>query len=188
MPPKVRITKDDIIKAALELVRKDGEEALNARALATVLGSSTQPIFSNFANMTEVYEQIIIEGERLYGEYAKKEIETGAYPSVYKASGMAYIRFAKEERELFKLLFMRDRSVEGYGETRLFYQMVTEVQSTVPLSEDSAKLFHLEIWAFVHGIASMFITGYLNLEWDMVSRMVSDAFHGLKSRYEGQKE
>ena len=33
------------------------------------------------------------------------------YPP-YKAMGMGYIRFAAEERELFRLLFMRDRSGE----------------------------------------------------------------------------
>ena len=32
--------------------------------------------------------------------------------TVYKAFGMAYIRFAKEESELFKLLYMRNRSGE----------------------------------------------------------------------------
>ena len=38
-------------------------------------------------------------------------MSAGQYPP-YKASGMAYIRFAREQRELFKLLFMRDRTNE----------------------------------------------------------------------------
>jgi AcrR family transcriptional regulator len=48
MPPKVRITKEDIINAAIEIVRKDGAQAINARNLAAYLNCSTQPVFSNF--------------------------------------------------------------------------------------------------------------------------------------------
>ena len=54
MPPKVKITKEDILKAALDLLRQSGETALCARGLAAALGSSTQPIFSNFATMDEL--------------------------------------------------------------------------------------------------------------------------------------
>ena len=48
----------------------------------------------------------------LYQNYLKEDMASGKYPP-YKASGMAYIRFAKEEKELFRLLFMRDRSHES---------------------------------------------------------------------------
>ena len=37
MPPKVKITKKEIIEAGLKLVQKDGANALNARSIATVL-------------------------------------------------------------------------------------------------------------------------------------------------------
>ncbi len=45
MPPKVRFTKDEIISAALTLVREEGLPCLTARALAARLGSSAKPIF-----------------------------------------------------------------------------------------------------------------------------------------------
>ena len=61
MPPRVKITKEDIIKTALELVRVGGEGAINARSIAGALGSSTQPIFSNFSSMEELEKEI--EGE-----------------------------------------------------------------------------------------------------------------------------
>lgn len=37
-----------------------------------------------------------------YHDFLKEDMAKGEYPS-YRASGMSYIRFAKEERELFKL-------------------------------------------------------------------------------------
>ena len=54
MPPKVKIDKDDIVKAAVEVVRECGIDALNARAVAQKLSCSTQPIFSNYASMNEL--------------------------------------------------------------------------------------------------------------------------------------
>ena len=38
------------------------------------------------------------------------------------------------------------------------------------------------MWVFVHGVAAMFATGYLNWDWDTVSEMVSDVFKGLTSK------
>ena len=111
MAPKVKITKEEIVAAAIELVRQRGEVALNARNIATALNCSTQPIFSNFSSMEELRMEVITAADQLCNQYIKKEVEGEAYPA-YKATGMAYIRFAKEERELFKLLYMRDRSQE----------------------------------------------------------------------------
>ena len=51
MPPKIKITKEEIIKTALELVRTSGEQSINARTVAGALNCSTQPIFSNFSSM-----------------------------------------------------------------------------------------------------------------------------------------
>ena len=51
MPPKVKVSKEEIINTAISLIRKSGASAVNARSIAAELGCSTQPIFSNFASM-----------------------------------------------------------------------------------------------------------------------------------------
>ncbi len=183
MPPKAKTTKEKIIDAATELVRESGSEALGARALAARLGCSTQPIFSNFASMDEVRTAVIDAAETLQEEYIAAECAKGEYPP-YKASGMAYIRFAGEERELFKLLYMRDRSGEEIPEsTELGDRMADTVTRNIGLESDTAKLFHLEMWAFVHGIAAMIATNYLTLDEGLISRMLTDAYKGLTARY-----
>ena len=48
MPPKAKFTKNEIINAGLEIVRRDGFEALTARALGAELGSSARP-FSRYS-------------------------------------------------------------------------------------------------------------------------------------------
>lgn len=183
MPPKVKVTKEDIVNAAVEIVRQNGADAINARTVAAALNCSTQPIFSNFATMEELSMAVVERADVLCNEYIKREIDSGKYPA-YKSSGMAYIRFAKEERELFKLLYMRDRKGEVIPEDGgLTNEMETMVKDNTGLNGLEVKLFHLEMWAYVHGIATMFATGFLNLEWELVSKMITDAYQGLYKQY-----
>lgn len=183
MPPKIKVTKDDIISAAVEIVRKSGAQAINARTVASALNCSTQPVFSNFSTMDELRFAVVEKADKLCAEYIEREMHSNKYPA-YKASGMAYIRFAKEEKELFKLLYMRDTTSESVNPKSEINDAMDEIVTTsTGLSGDEAKLFHLEMWAYVHGIATMLVTGYFDIEWDLISRMLTDSYQGLRKQY-----
>ena len=114
MPPKVRINKADIIETAIKLVRENGREALNARAIAASLNCSTQPIFSNFSSMKELEESVLFAAYEIYLNKLRRECENEKYPK-YKSFGMAYIRFAGEEKEIFlELKTIADAGLVGY--------------------------------------------------------------------------
>ena len=184
MPPRIKITKDEIVGAAVELVRNKGFEALNARDIAASLKCSTQPIFSNFSSMDELMGAVIAYSDALFEEYVSRETESGKYPA-YKASGMAYIRFAKEEKELFKLLYMRDRTNEVIPErTELGDRMESMVHDATGLEDNDARLFHLEMWAYVHGIATMLATGFFDIDMELVSKIITDVYSGLRMKCE----
>ena len=59
MPPLQKTGKEEIVNAAFDIVRREGKDSLNARALAGRLGISTQPIFSNFRNMEELKAEVV---------------------------------------------------------------------------------------------------------------------------------
>ncbi len=109
MPRDFLFTKEEILKAAVDLTREKGFAAVSARALGEKLGTSSRPVFSHFGNMAGVQSGIIDAANEIYQSFRQEEISSGKYVP-YKAGGMAYIRFASEEKELFKLLFIRDRS------------------------------------------------------------------------------
>lgn len=183
MPPKVKVTKEDIINAAVEIVRRDGAQAINARTVAAALECSTQPVFSNFATMEQLRLAVVARADEMCQAYMRREEESGKYPA-YKANGMAYIRFAKEEKELFKLLYMRDREGEPIPESDVNRRMETIVHHNTGLDDPQTKLFHLEMWAYVHGIAAMLATGFFDIEWELISKMLTDAYQGLRKQYE----
>ena len=181
MSPKVKVTKEEIINAALALVRENGTDAINARSIAASLTCSTQPIFSNFATMEELQKDVILAAYNLYLAFIEREVKSGNYPP-YKAFGMAYIRFAKEEKELFKLLFMRDRRGEDLSPSPDFKESVELIMEANGISEEKATLIHLEMWSCVHGIGTMLATSFLPLDEELISRMTSDVYHGVRSR------
>ena len=187
MAPKVKITEKSIVETAIALVRSNGENAINARAIASALNCSTQPIFSNFSTMEALRNAAISYAYEIYTQFLKNEIEIEKYPK-YKSMGMAYIRFAREEKNLFKLLFMRDRRTEDLSPSPDFNESVELLAKVNSITQEQANLMHLEIWAFTHGIATMIATSFLPLEEDLISSMLSDVYNGIKSKYLSEKQ
>lgn len=181
MPPKVKISKDQIVDAALEMVRGDGKLTLNARSLASALGCSTQPIFSNFENMETLRESVIARAYKSYFSFIERELATEKYPP-YKAFGMAYIRFAKEEKGLFKVLFMRDRTGEDLSPAPDFEASVRMIMDANGFSKETAMRMHMEMWVCVHGIAVMHATSFLSVDEELVSGMITDVYQGVRAR------
>ena len=183
MPPKVKVTKNDIVQAALELCGRQGESAVNARSIVSVLNCSTQPIFSNFETMEELLSAVQNAAFERYLGFLEREAASGAYPR-YKAFGMAYIRFAKEEKNLFRLLFMRERNDGELSPTADFTASVDMIMQANGISLEQAERVHLEMWACVHGIGTMLATSFLSLEWDVISDMLTDVYQGLCAKYQ----
>ena len=181
MPPKVKISKQNIIDTALGLLRENGEGAINARSIANALGCSTQPIFSNFSSMEELEESVTYAAYECYCGFLTREMQSGKYPA-YKSYGMAYIRFAGEERELFKHLFMCDRKGKELKFTADFDESVEMIMKSGQISKEKATMMHLEMWVSVHGIAAMIATSFLELETELISDMITDIYQGLRAR------
>ena len=180
MPPKVKITREDIIKTSIALVKEKGEEALNARSIAASLGCSTQPVFSNFSSMEELDRAILEKAFEEYLSFLQNEAKKERYPK-YKAYGMAYINFAKEEKELFKLLFMRDRRGEELSATPDADESVEMIMEANEISREKAELMHMEMWICVHGIATMIATSFFEPEEELISGMISDIYNGVRT-------
>jgi AcrR family transcriptional regulator len=189
MPPKVKISKQDIIDTALALLREGGENAVNARSIAAALGCSTQPIFSNFSSMEELEESVTLAAYECYLGALAREAKSGKYPA-YKSFGMAYIRFAKEEPNLFRLMFMTDpHSLPMMPPEDPTHQQVSSLASRASgLPGETAEAIYREMWVFVHGIATLIVTGVMDFQEEEISTMLTDVFQGLKWKMNQQQE
>jgi AcrR family transcriptional regulator len=188
IPPKCKFTREEVVAVALDIARCQGAQAVTARAVGARLDSSPKVIFSLFENMEELNREVLSSAHQLYLDYIDKAMAAGDYPP-YKASGMAYIRFATEEKELFKLLFMRDRSGQEIGDNSEEIQPFIDILcKNLNISQEEARLLHFEMWLFVHGIATMQATSYENWDTELISRVLTDSYMGLKHRFQHREE
>lgn len=181
MPPVVKISKEDIVDAALSIVRQNGIDAVNARAVAAALSCSTQPIFYNYPSMEHLKKAVVEKATARYQACLADEAQTGKWPP-YKAMGMGYIRFAKEDPALFRLLFMGQKQSGAPDQTHWQEGVKVQMDAT-HMPYDRAEWFHFEMWTFVHGIAAMIATQYCDMETEMISDMITDVYQGLRGRH-----
>ena len=159
MPPIVRFSREAVLDAAYQLIRREGPGALNARAVAKELGGSTQPIFRLFSGMEELRQAVTEMSLCLWKQRLQERLQTSRFP--YLTIGMAYLLFAKEEPELFKLLFMRDRVSDG---SCTDYDMdfgIPLIEDAIKVDVDTARKLYERNWLYCHGLAVMIATKYI---------------------------
>lgn len=186
MAAKKQVTKQQIVQVATQIVAESGMDGLNMRDLAKRCGCSTQPIYLSFANAEELKRAVFKEMTACYDRYIFNEIVSNRYIE-YKASGMAYIRFAKEQPHFFKYMFMRNHQGEIVSELATKFQREADRVVQCGVNGDIATVFHTHMWIYVHGIATMFATGFLNWDWDTVSTLLTEEFFAIKARLEEKK-
>lgn len=175
MPPKQKITKEMILEAAFQITREQGFEAVNARSLAKVIGCSTQPIFSQYAVMTDLKKEFFEYLTNYYNEYALSRVQGKSFSGDL---GAAYIDFAKNDSNLFKVLFMSDLvGMNGFSDVLWEgnIEVAIAMSKRLEISLEGAKNLLMKSWIFMHGIASMIATNSIKLQDGEAEKMLNEA-------------
>lgn len=182
MPPKAKFTRDEMIEAALNIVKEDGFEALTSRALGTRLGSSARPIFTVFKNMDEVQQAVIRSAKMLYKEYVDQGL-TEDPP--FKGVGMQYILFSIHEPKLFQLLFMTEQpQMPDFSGVlpvieESYEKILLSIQESYGINEARAKKLYHHLWIYTHGIATLCATKTCRFTGAEISSMLTEVFTSL---------
>ena len=80
---------------------------------------------------------------------------------------------------------MCDRRGKTLAPTVDFTASIELIMKANGITKEKAELMHLEMWVFVHGIATMIATSFVEFEWGLISSMLSDIYQGLKNKYLG---
>ena len=177
MPPTVRFTRDAVLHAACQLMRREGMEALNARAIAKELGGSTQPIFRLFTNMEDLHRELILYVARQFQAHAEADMAQSDSPYIQLCT--TYLLYGRDEPELFKLLFMRDRVSEGqYSDQTNFDLVFNIIKKETPLDDETDLRFFERTWLFIHGLAVCIATKYIPCQDERyLISMVKEAYN-----------
>lgn len=160
MAPKNKFTKAEMTAAALGVVRANGIGGLTAKTLADALGTSTQPVFTAFGSMEGVRQAVYAAAVAVYDRYA----EMGLRERVpFYGVGMQYIRFAREEPELYRLLFLTPPQDTAHGAICAMQHLQTQVRPALMeiyrITAEEADLYFRDLWLVVHSLSALIVTG-----------------------------
>lgn len=180
MPPSAKFTREEIIGAALAIVRRKGMPALTARALGAELESSARPIFTVFKNMEEVQQAVLGSARAEYNVYIEKGLSEQL---PFKGVGTQYIRFAVQEPRLFRLLFMSEKDSELACILPLLdgnYQAIlSSITDEYGVEVNEAEALYRHMWIYTHGIAALCATGTCRFTENETSSMLTEVFTSL---------
>lgn len=181
MPKSVKITKEKILEAAFSIVREKGIESLSNRELAKKLNSSIRPIYYQFKNVEELNNELYIKIEKYFYKFLMDKMVDNIPP--YKQVGINYIRFAKEETNFFKFLFMSGSDLvpkEFISRDNEDYQELTKlIKLSTQLKDEDIADFHTKMWVFTHGIAMLVATDTVKLTESQIKDLLSLEFQAL---------
>lgn len=181
MPPKPTVNRDDILNAAIILIRKHGSDSINARSIAKILNCSTKPLFRVYENMEKLKEDVYGKAVQYYESFLMNIgiDETNAFLSM----GINYIQFANKEKELFKYIFLSNnleiKSLDDLTSSPDMSKLVEYLVVSTGLHEKDAKDLFLELWLLVHGIATLVATNPCTLDNEEIERLLINVYDAI---------
>ena len=184
MPRQPRFSKDDIVAAGLRIVRSSGFEAISARALGKELGTSSSPMFTMFKDMNEVIDAIRTAAEKTFT--ARMKGVTDYFPA-FKEFGLRLVAFAKEDPNIFQMLFLGKDARPEIAES-IARECLVAVEQGYGLSPEQAELLFRQMWPVACGIAALCVKHPEDFTEEDVSKTLSYHFSGIMSIIKSGRE
>lgn len=159
----------DLIAAGIRIMKAEGAGGLRLREVARVVGVSHASVYRHFADKEDLLACIAEEGfgalVNRVSSFQKKA--GGSLRKQYLESGRAYVEFAVENPEQFRIMFsglIRDRSrhpnlekaaAESFGQLVSIVNTCRE-KGIIPAHRDK-NVHALAAWSMLHGIATLLI-------------------------------
>lgn len=173
MPPRVNFDREQILSAAVNLLRREGKERFTARNVARELGGSTQPIYRVFSNLKELEEAVFKTAHREAIDFMLKFEDEESY---FLSIGMGYLAFARREPNLFDFLFSGGKQVlDSGGEVSPFrplYKKMRKDPFLRDLPEEDIRTLFRDMFIYTHGLCSFTILNKEELSLEEERRLL----------------
>lgn len=174
MAPKNKFTRQQMVEAALRVVRAGGIENLTAKTMADELGTSTQPIFTGFGSMDGVKAEIYDAAIKVYDRYTNIGLKDKI---PFLGVGKQYIRFAREEPEIYRLLFLTRTQETEYSVIKSMQHLQEFVRPTLMeiyhITAEEADLYFRNLWFVTHSLSTLIVTGDCPYTDQEISRILT---------------
>ncbi len=168
--------KEELIRIAFEFIAKEDVEKLTLKILAEATGTSRSAIYKHFKNKDALIETLIERGFDIFDEKVSPYFKTNTLPLIdqFYLTGKLYVKFARKNPNLYRLLFgkkyahireeilsIKEEDCSGFGALK---KAVERGQKEGILKKEKSYELAIVIWASMHGISSLIIDGFLDVE------------------------
>ncbi len=184
MARKVTISKEVILKSALNMLIRDGYSSINVKTLASEIGCSTQPIVWHFENM-EGFRKAL---SRYALDYANsKRVSSKDAAKNFENMGSSYVEMAIDEPNLFKFLYLGQSSYELMDSFKDEDNkaMAIQIAERFDISKEQALNCIKNIIFYSHGIATMVATGVIKISQKKMMEMIKQASEAFLMKEKG---
>ncbi|MCP4572043.1 MAG: TetR family transcriptional regulator [bacterium] len=155
--PKTVFTREDVVAAGLAVVAREGLAQLSARRVAEEMGSSTAPVYSNFANMNELSDAVKRAGvaELLAASRVRRTDDE------FRNMGLGILGYVWAKPAVYAALFLEQSA--GYDPGPDFLESIANAAvelpslAMLPVAERLIVLKKLAL--FTHGLATEICQG-----------------------------
>jgi AcrR family transcriptional regulator len=156
----------DILAGATQLLEQTGsEEAVTLRAVARQVGISAPSIYPHFPDREAIVDAIVDDAFSDFNTAISGAVDATSGPLARLRAGcLAYLRFAAERPNRYKILFERRNIISESAErvppvrTESFDVLVAGVQGCIDAgisASTDAQLDSKAIWVALHGYATL---------------------------------
>ena len=160
--------REALLHASYDLVAMHGAENFTLAQACRLSGVSTAAPYKHFRDRDEVLGLIVTRGFHQMSEQSMRAVEAAGVGTLagIVAMGQAYVRFAVENENVFRLMFGQhpvlktDEVVMGEG-LGCFSKVIEQVAIYCDRNGVSGNPDEIAVrlWTFVHGAASLLIDG-----------------------------
>ena len=123
--------------------------------------------------MNELKQAVFEEIHEIYKDYMLSGENSEA---AYKSMGNSYVKFARDYPEFFKIMFMRKTEINPVNFIQIDHlgdKIIQTGQKFTGLTFEEQKEFHLRVWIFTHGIATLIVTGTIKLTDEEIDELLA---------------
>ncbi len=153
MPYPAKTDPESILSAALEMLERDGPEALSMRNLATALAMKAPSLYRHYPDKAALETGLKMRGAALLQAVLEK---ASSYPEPRQAmrkAANACLKFARVHPYLYDLMHAPGGTPSTGAAKELWNTILEIVGNVTGKSDDTAS--SVAFWAFLHGFCSL---------------------------------
>ncbi len=157
MPFPAKTDPESILNAALEMLERDGPEALSMRNLATALEMKAPSLYRHYPDKAALETALKMRGSEMLQAALEKASLNQEPIEVMRKAANASLKFARAHPYLYDLM-NAPGGAPSTGAAKKLWNTILEIVGNVTGKPDDTAA-SVAFWAYLHGFCSLERTG-----------------------------